>query len=140
MIRSAIIIISTMLLIDCFGKINLNTGESDYRIAMGDELVDKYEDHPSIPKRIIASGDSVSIHLKQVFIANYSERWEKAMASVLTTTVRGEIALAREPGSGEALKAEPADVVLTRIDSVFTEPVTGPNDPDAVPIVQSSVR
>ena len=43
------------------------------------------------------------------------------------------LALAQEPGSGEVLKAEPADVVLTRIDSVFTESVAGPNDPDAVP-------
>ncbi len=43
------------------------------------------------------------------------------------------LVLAQEPGSGEALKAEPADVVLTRLDSVFTEPVAGPNDPDAVP-------
>lgn len=43
------------------------------------------------------------------------------------------LALAQEPGSGEALKAEPADVVLTRVVSVFTEPVAEPNDPDAVP-------
>ncbi len=43
------------------------------------------------------------------------------------------LAVAQEPGSGEALKAEPADVVLTRLDSVFTGPVAEPNDPDAVP-------
>ena len=43
------------------------------------------------------------------------------------------LALAQEPGSGEALKAEPAEVVLTRLDSVFTEPVAEPNHPDAVP-------
>lgn len=43
------------------------------------------------------------------------------------------LVLAQEPGSGEALRAEPADVVLTRVVSVFTEPVAEPNDPDAVP-------
>ncbi len=43
------------------------------------------------------------------------------------------LALAQEPGSGEALRAELADVVLTRVVSVFTEPVAEPDDPDAVP-------
>ena len=54
---------------------------------------------------------------------------------VATLPVMGTalLALAQEPGSEEVLQAEPADVVLTRIDSVFTEPVAGPNDPDAVP-------
>lgn len=106
MIRTVIIFVSASMLIACVSKINLNTGESDYRIAMGDELVAKYSDHPSLPRRIIPSGESVSIHLKQIFISNFSERWEKVAASLLATTVRGEIAIVArvfELGLGESL-------------------------------------
>ncbi len=88
----------------CASKVNLNMGESDYRVAVEDEWIAKYQVDETMPHREIPQGDSLSLHLKQVFIHGYSERLEKIAASLLTTTVRGEIAIVArvfETGQGE---------------------------------------
>lgn len=82
-----------VLLSGCLTKVNLNVGESDYRIAIKDSFVGKYERDEILPTRLINPGESLSVHLKQVFIDNYSERIERFFASVLARTVRGEIAI-----------------------------------------------
>jgi len=67
------------------------------------------------------------------FAMSERSRIRTIVVATLPVMAPALLALAQEPGSGEALKAEPADVVLTRVVFVFTEPVAEPDDPDAVP-------
>lgn len=108
-----------VILSGCLTKVNLNMGESDYRIAImckdkskeecDDDVVQfvaKYQSDQALPTRIITASESISVHLKTVFIDNYSERAERFFAQLFSTTVRGEIAIVArvfELGQGENL-------------------------------------
>lgn len=94
----------------CVTKVNLDIGETDYRVAVpedgGTTLIKKYETLADEEDRIIRKDESISIYLKQIHIANFSERLEKFLAATWTTTVRGEIAVivrAFELKDGETL-------------------------------------
>ncbi len=80
----------------CYSKINLNTGETDYRTAEGasGKLEKKYKLPADASERFITANDeSVAIILKQAFIEDFSERTERFFAGLQSTTVRGEIAI-----------------------------------------------
>jgi hypothetical protein len=75
--------------------VNLNTGETDYRISDDStgELKIKYDGLKGQSTRLIVSDQSVSVSLLQVFIKDFSERAERIVAATGLGTVRGEIAV-----------------------------------------------
>lgn len=109
--KSFVVFCIVSLLAGCATKVNLNMGESDYRVAVKGEgttveFVGKYESDSTLPSRLIKKDESISVHLKQAFIENFSERTEKFFASFGAGKVRGEIAIVArvfELGQGETL-------------------------------------
>lgn len=107
--RLCLLILACVHLFACAGSpVGLNMGESDYKVATAEpgQLNSKYARLPDLPARQLEKGDTVSLHLQQVYIQDFSEAWERGKASVHLGTVRGEIAvLARvfELTNGETL-------------------------------------
>ncbi|TDR16371.1 hypothetical protein [Marinicella litoralis] len=105
--KTIIVFLFSIFILGCSNKVSLNIGESDYRVAKDDQtFIKKYEQDASMESRIIHKDESISVHLKQAFISDYSERFEKTLSYLFTNTVRGEIAIVArvfEQGQGEVL-------------------------------------
>lgn len=91
------VFLSVAMLVALWGcsTVNLNTGETDYRIAEESDgaLQVKYAEPSDAGKKLIVPDQSVSISLLQVFIKDFSERAERFAAAAGFGTVRGEIAV-----------------------------------------------